>query len=406
METRTQKTINSFGEFMRKREYNENWGYLVGIRPVKKASRLLSEGKTDDEIIANYFDDHETPAEAAQLALSVAKAEKPIIDEANPRGVSLYIHIPFCPSRCLYCSFSSRQSECAPHLIPDYLHALHKELAAALELVKHNENVIETIYIGGGTPTVLSATQLDKLLTPLSNIKVKEFTVEAGRPDTLTREKLAMLKRHNVSRISINPQTMNDEILSAIGRNHTAAQTRSAVTLARECGFNNINMDIIAGLPNETFDMFRTTVEQVLALEPENITVHAMCVKRPSELKEQLENHKMTDGKIVQQMIKFARETLTEHGFLPYYLYRQKYILGDCENVGYSKPEFLGIYNIHMMSEIQPIIAVGAGSVTKIFNRETGKIERIFNVKEAIDYINRVDEMIDRKPTKLENFTC
>jgi len=192
---------------------------------------------------------------------------------------------------------------------------------------------------------------------------------------------------------------MNDEILSAIGRKHTSDQTRAAVKLARECGFSNINMDIIAGLPNETFDMFARTMEEVCALNPENITVHTMSIKRTSDLNldGNLKNYELTDDSDVERMIKFARKTLTERGFMPYYLYRQKYILGDCENVGYCKPGFEGVYNIHMMSEIQTIMAVGAGSVTKAVTGETGQIERIFNVKEAIDYINRADEMIERK---------
>jgi len=244
---------------------------------------------------------------------------------------------------------------------------------------------------------VLDTIQLDELLSKISHISVKEFTVEAGRPDTLTREKLETLKEHNVTRISINPQTMNDETLAKIGRKHTSEQTRTAVKLARECGFDNINMDVIAGLPGETFGMFQKTIEEVCSLNPENVTVHAMCVKRSSDLRENFDDYKLTDGNIVREMVKFSRGMLMERGFTPYYLYRQKYILGDCENVGYAKTGFEGIYNVHMMEEIQSILAVGAGSVTKIVDAQTGEIERIFNVKEAIDYINRVDEMIERK---------
>ena len=383
----------------KKREFTENWGYLVGIRPIKNATRLLAENKSDAEIISYYIDKFETKPEIAKLALSIAKAEKPIIDASDSKGVSLYIHIPFCPSRCLYCSFSSEQSGYSMHLIPEYLQALQKEIEATLKIIKEHELVIETIYIGGGTPTVLDVSQLNELLRQISNIPVKEFTVEAGRPDTITQEKLEILKQHNVSRISINPQTMNDETLENIGRRHTNAQIRSAVKLARDCGFANINMDIIAGLPNETFEMFQHTIHEVCSLNPENITVHAMCVKRPSELREKFDNYNLTEGKTVREMVKFSRETLIKQGYAPYYLYRQKYILGDCENVGYAKTGFEGIYNIHMMEEIQTIMAVGAGSVTKIVDQKNGGIERIFNVKEAIDYINRVSEMIERKST-------
>jgi oxygen-independent coproporphyrinogen-3 oxidase len=392
---------------MKENEYTKNWGYLVGIRPVKNATGLMAEGRSDDEIMEYYIDNYKVAPETARLVLMTAKAEKPIIDAANPNGVSLYINIPFCPSRCLYCSFSSQQSVQSKHLIPEYLCALYKEITAALEIIKRNGNVIETMYIGGGTPTVLSAEQLDELLSKVSHIPAKEFTVEAGRPDTITREKLEQMKRHNVTRLSINPQTMNDEILAQVGRKHTSEQTRNAVKLARECGFDNINMDIIAGLPGETFDMFCATVEEVCAMEPENITVHAMCVKRTSDLNEDARRKKNVNrgtvlddslnGAEVERMVKHSRETLIGRGFFPYYLYRQKYILGDCENVGYAKAGFEGIYNIHMMAEIQTIMAVGAGSVTKTVDLKTNRIERIFNVKEAIDYINRIDEMIERK---------
>ncbi|MCL2838406.1 MAG: coproporphyrinogen dehydrogenase HemZ [Oscillospiraceae bacterium] len=411
---------------MKKFEITKHWGRLVGIRPIKTATRLMAEGKTAAEIISYFTDKFETTLEIAELALTVAQTEKPIIDASDPKGVSLYIHIPFCPSRCFYCSFSSPQSSHATHLIPEYLQALHKELDAALFIINRNKNIVETIYIGGGTPTVLDAAQLDALLSKLSHIKAKEFTVEAGRPDTITREKLEILKRHNVTRISINPQTMDDETLVRIGRKHTSEQTRAAIAEARKCGFDNINMDMIAGLPGETFDTFRRTLEEICALSPENITVHAMCVKRTSDLNFDLrgkagairgtnpsitsnpniesdENSAdLTRGDEVARMVKFSRETLTERGYTPYYLYRQKHTLGDCENVGYSKPGFEGIYNIHMMSEIQTIIAIGAGSVTKFVDSRNSNIERIFNVKEAIDYINRIDEMIERKNLLIE----
>jgi len=390
---------------MKKFELTKHWGYQVGIRPVKEATKLMLGGKSDDEIRAHYLEKYQTSTEIADLVLDVVKAEKPIIDAANPRGVSLYINIPFCPSRCLYCSFSSRQSDGSRHLIPEYLRALHAEIAASLDIVKRNNQTIETIYLGGGTPTVLDAAQLDELLSKLPNIpNLKEFTVEAGRPDTITLEKLEILKRYGVTRISINPQTMNDETLATVGRKHTSAEIRSAVALARKCGFGNINMDIIAGLPGETFEMFARTVDEVLALSPENITVHTMCVKRTSDLNldGNLKNFDLTVAETVERMVRFSRETLIQRSFLPYYLYRQKHILGDLENVGYAKAGFEGIYNIHMMSEIQTIIACGASSVTK-FVSASGEIERIFNVKEAIDYINRVDEMIERKNLLVEN---
>ena len=385
-------------------EFTPNWGYKAGIRPAKEAVRLIYEGKTDAEIILRYTDYYKTMPEIAQLALSVAKTEKNIIDRALPNGVSMYINIPFCPTRCLYCSFSSPQSILALHLIPEYLQALYKEITASLDIIKANQNIIETIYIGGGTPTMLDTKQLNELLSKVSHLpQLKELTVEAGRPDTITREKLEILNRHNVTRISINPQTMNDETLMTIGRPHTSEQTQAAVALAREYGFNNINMDIIAGLPNETFEMFAHTVKQVIALNPENITVHAMCIKRTSNLKSNAESYAFTDDETVRNMVKFARETLIERGYTPYYLYRQKDTLGDCENVGYSKPAFDGIYNIYMMAEIQSVIACGAGSVTKIVDRDNSQINRMFNVKEAIDYINRVDEMIERKILLIEN---
>lgn len=382
------------------------WGILTGIRPAKLATKLLREGKTDGDVLNYFIKECGTTEAKAALALETAKAEMPVEDAMDKDGISLYVGIPFCPTRCLYCSFVTCGTRQASKLIPEYLNCLHKEIAFSGKLTAENGRHLETVYMGGGTPTTLSAEQMDRLLSQIEESYdlsgCKEFTVEAGRPDTVTKEKLQVLKKHKVGRISINPQSMNGETLHTIGRAHTPEDIRRAMELARECGFDCINMDVIAGLPGETPDMFRYTMEEVEKLAPENTTVHTMSIKRSSRLHECLGDYALTDGDAVEEMVDFAYRYLRERGKHPYYMYRQKNQLGNLENVGYCKPGTENLYNIYIMEELQTILSVGCGGVTKTVDPVKNKIERIFNVKEPQDYIARIDEMIERKQNMFE----
>ncbi len=377
------------------------WGILNGIRPAKIASKLLLEGKSDQEVMTYFMKECGTTEEKAALVLETAKCELPIRNAMDADGISLYIGIPFCPTRCLYCSFVTCGTRQAARLIPEYLTCLEKEIAYCGKLAEENGRHIETVYIGGGTPTTLSAPQMDVLLSQVEShfdlSRCKEITVEAGRPDTVTEEKLKVLKNHKVGRISINPQTMNQKTLHTIGRAHTPEDIRTAMKAARGQGFACINMDVIAGLPGETLDHFRYTMEEVEKLSPENTTVHTMSIKRSSRLHENLEEYDLTTGDMVAQMVDFAYRHMKELGKHPYYLYRQKNQLGNLENVGYTKPGLESLYNIYIMEEFQTILSLGCGGVTKTVDRKIDRIERIFNVKEPQDYIARIDEMLERK---------
>ena len=375
-------------------ETKSPWGILTGIRPAKIATKLLDEGMSDDEVISYFINECGTTYEKASLALEAARALRPIRDDMYRDGVSIYIGIPFCPSRCLYCSFVTNGTKQAAALMPEYIEALKKEIKYTADIISHNGTPVETVYIGGGTPTTLTPRLLEEMIDCLYDncdlSKMKEFTVEAGRPDTITEEKLKVLKKYNVDRISINPQSMNDSTLKIIGRAHSADDIREAMKMARHCGFDNINMDVIAGLPGEDMEMFKYTLSEVEKLEPEDTTVHTMSIKRSSRLNEYLDEYDLAKGELVAEMVSYARK-------YPYYMYRQKNQLGNLENVGYSKPGFESLYNLYIMEEIQTIISLGCGGVTKTVDLETNRIERIFNVKEAKDYIERLDEMLHRK---------
>ena len=383
------------------------WGVLNGIRPVKIAYKLIKSGKTPAQTVEYFINEYGASREKAELAVRVAKVEMPIIDSMDDKGVSIYIGIPFCPTRCLYCSFVSNSVASGAKYITAYLECLKREISYTADIIKQNKNVVESVYIGGGTPTTLSADQLrflfDGIFIEFDLSDNKEFTVEAGRPDTITEEKLKAIKDFGIDRISINPQTMNAETLKIIGRNHTPDDIRRAYLMARECGIDCINMDIIAGLPGETVDMFKYTVEEVEKLNPENTTVHTMSIKRSSKLNETLEDYNLTDDCKVAEMVDFSLKTIASNGKNPYYLYRQKNMLGNLENVGYAKPGYESLYNIYIMEEVQTIISLGCGGVTKTVDRETDRIERIFNVKEPKDYIERIDEMLHRKDVLLTN---
>ncbi len=377
------------------------WGILMGVRPTKIAMAELEGGAVKEDFTARFVQDYFASREKAELAWQIAEREKRLLDRLDKRGISLYIGIPFCPSVCTYCSFSSGALADWKDRVEDYIDALLRELAAiARAAVKWRLN---TIYIGGGTPTTLSAAQMERLLSFLdekfSKEHLLEYTVEAGRPDSITPEKLSVLKAHGVTRISINPQSMQQKTLDVIGRLHTPEDIRTAYRMAREAGFDNINMDLIAGLPKETEEDMRDTLSQIERLAPDSITVHSLAVKRAARMGQKKE-YPMSPQ--IGQMIRDAADCAKRMGMSPYYLYRQKNILGNFENVGYAKVDKAGLYNILIMEEKQTIVACGAGSISKRVYPD-GRIERCENVKDIASFIERIDEMIERKRKLLED---
>ena len=432
------------------------WGTLTGIRPTKIPMELLEEGKSEDEIRSYMKETYFASDEKIELSLAVAKRELELLSRIDyENGYSLYVGIPFCPSTCLYCSFTSYPLAKWANRMDEYLDALEKEIAFTAEVCKHK--VLNSVYIGGGTPTTLSAEQMDRLLTMIGSYfgiadeqgrmiyadehmndadvadetqnsmdeaksengsinaegnaagsicekgkarkqtQLLEFTVEAGRPDSITREKLEVIHKHNISRISINPQTMKEETLRLIGRQHTVQQTIDSFKLAREVGFNNINMDLIVGLPEETIEDVRETMRQLEELDPDNITVHSLAIKRAARLRMQKEQYENLHIENTAQTIDLTAECCHEMGLEPYYLYRQKNMAGNFENVGYAKPGKAGVYNILIMEEKQTIMALGAGATTKVVFEDGKRIERVGNVKDITNYLDRVDEMVERK---------
>jgi oxygen-independent coproporphyrinogen-3 oxidase len=375
------------------------WGNLTGIRPTKLAMGMLEEAMADEDIIKTLQETHMVSDEKAWLSLDIAKREKAILDKIHYKdGYSLYIGIPFCPTTCLYCSFTSYPIAIWRKRIQDYLAALFKEIDFVSEFYK--DKILDTVYIGGGTPTTLEPDELESLLgrvrEKLDFSQVKEFTVEAGRADSITREKLEVLKKYGVTRISVNPQTMNDETLKLIGRRHTVNQVRTSFNLAREVGFDNINMDIILGLPSETESDVQYTIDEIIKLNPDSLTVHSLAIKRASRLNQWIEENGISTLKNTDTTMKIAQTGATRLDMKPYYLYRQKNMSGNFENVGYARDGKYGIYNILIMEECQSIVALGAGSITKrVF--PDGRIERCDNVKDVALYIERIDEMIERK---------
>ena len=384
------------------------WGNLTGIRPTKIPMDLLDEGKTPDEIRASMQEHYFVSAGKADLAVQTALREKKILDRIPYRdGYSLYVGIPFCPSICLYCSFSSSPLALWKNRVDDYLDALIREIEASAHLFDGYS--LQSIYIGGGTPTTLEPMQMDRLLSALERVfdrkNVLEFTVEAGRPDTISAEKLKVLREHAISRISINPQTMNQKTLDLIGRKHTVDEIRSAYSLARDLGFDNINMDTIVGLPGEGIEEVRSTMEELVKLKPDNITVHSLALKRAARLNLMKDQYMDSSFFNTSQIMDLTRQICAENGLYPYYLYRQKNIAGNFENVGYAASGKEGLYNILIMEEVQSILALGAGASTKLVEKD-GLIERIENVKDISNYIDRIEEMIRRKqviPGKVTN---
>ena len=379
------------------------WGNLTGIRPTKIPMALLEQGWKNTEIADYMRKTYYTSNEKTALSIMIANRERHILKDINYEdGYSLYVGIPFCPSICLYCSFSSSPLSVWKNKVDTYLDALCKEIEACARIYRNRK--LDTIYMGGGTPTTLEPYQMDRLLTKIEECfdrsYLKEFTVEAGRPDSITREKLEVLRKHGISRISINPQTMNQSTLDIIGRRHTVEQTVEAFHLARELGFDNINMDLIVGLPGEEYEQVEHTMKEVTALDPDSITVHSLAVKRAARLnmfKDQYKEMTFTNN---QQIMEMTARYAYQAGHSPYYLYRQKNMAGNFENVGYAKPDSAGIYNILIMEEKQSILALGAGATSK---KVTGElIQRTENVKDIKNYVERIDEMIERKRLLME----
>ena len=381
------------------------WGNLIGIRPTKIPMFMLEEGKSETEIADFMKKTHFVSDEKIALSIDIAKREKELLDTLHYEdGYSLYIGIPFCPTTCLYCSFTSYPICSWKKRISEYLDALEKEIDFTAEI--YHDKKLDTIYIGGGTPTTLEAAELDRLLTKVKNTfdftYVKEFTVEAGRADSITREKLEVLYKHGVTRISVNPQTMSNETLKLIGRQHTVEQAIEAFHLAREVGFVNINMDIILGLPGETEEDVAHTIREIVKLKPDSLTVHSLAIKRASKLHQWITEHGISTLNNTDKTMEIAANGAKELGMYPYYLYRQKNMSGNFENVGYACEGKYGIYNILIMEEKQTIVALGAGSITKRVYPD-GRIERCDNVKDVALYIEKIDEMIERKRKLLED---
>lgn len=376
------------------------WGILTGVRPIKLFRRMFNEFGAD--YTKNYFK-HKllVTDEKTNLAEETEKNERSIIQTSYPNSYSLYISIPFCPTRCSYCSFVSQSVEKTKKLIEPYLELLCKELEYTAKIINPLNLKLETVYIGGGTPTTLNAQQMERLLAVINkNFPMnccREFTVEAGRPDTVTEDKLKAIFDGGVDRISINPQTMNDEILISIGRKHTAQQTIEAFNLARKIGFKHINMDLIAGLPDEDFESFKNTLDIITNLDPESITIHTLSMKRSSDLTSQGMQIYKHNAEVASKMHSYCRALLSEKGLRPYYLYRQSRMVGNLENIGYAKQDYDGLYNVYIMDETHTVFACGAGAVTKLKDPKSGILQRIFNYKYPYEYINNFDEMLKRK---------
>ena len=380
------------------------WGNLTGIRPTKLAYAMLEEGRPDQEIVEELKRTHYVSREKCELSIEIARRERELLSTIHYQGgYSLYIGIPFCPSTCLYCSFTSYPIAAYRQRVDQYIDCVIREMEYVSRI--YRDKILDTVYIGGGTPTTLEPEQLDRLLGSLKSLfdftTVQEFTVEAGRADSITREKLEVLRRHGVGRISVNPQTMKQETLDIIGRKATVEQVLAAYQLAREVGFDNINMDLSLGLPGENEADVQHTIDQVVNLAPDSLTVHSLAIKRASRLNQWIQEHGIETLRNTDETMEIAAAGARTLNMHPYYLYRQKNMSGNFENVGYAREGKYGLYNILIMEEKQTIVALGAGSITKRVYPD-GRIERCENVKEVALYIEKIDEMIERKRRLLE----
>ncbi|MDF2484967.1 MAG: hypothetical protein K0R46_1135 [Herbinix sp.] len=381
------------------------WGILTGIRPTKLVYELLEQSETEDTIYHLMRSEYLCSDEKIAMSIDIARRELQLLSELDYRkGYSIYIGIPFCPSTCLYCSFTSYSAAKYSEYIERYLDALEKEIRSFANCFPDKR--LTTVYLGGGTPTTLSAEQLDRLLGLVREqfdfTYVKEFCVEAGRPDSITRDKLMVLKKWGVGRISINPQSMQQKTLDIIGRRHTIEQVIEAFRLARDTGHDNINMDIIIGLPGENPEDVSDTLQQIKKLNPESLTVHTLAIKRAARLNIEKEQYVDMKASEVPQMMEQTIQFANKNNYLPYYLYRQKNMADNLENIGYARNGKEGIYNILIMEEKQTILALGAGAMSKFVFHKENRLERVDNVKSVTDYISRIDEMITRKKIFLE----
>ena len=383
--------------------YRPPWGVLTGIRPAKLATALYSQGLDVDEVVSHLMETYLVREDKARLCAAAAIRQGCLMSTSLEEAVSIYINIPFCPTKCHYCSFAAYPMDKYKNRMEAYMEALVKEAKALAGLCKGMH--IENIYIGGGTPTALDDASFERLLSVVADsfdmANVKEYTVEAGRPDTITPTKLELMRKYDVNRISINPQTLKSETLEKIGRKHSVADFFEAYNLALEYGFKNINIDLILGLEGEAVEDVEATFKGIMELNPKSITVHNLSIKRASKIKEELDVFEQTQNETIEEMQAICKKYMDGAGLTPYYLYRQKNSLGNMENVGYARAGFEGRYNVHMMEENRPVYAVGCGAISKLVCLETGKIERIFNFKGLDEYIRDVDKMIERKMERL-----
>lgn len=384
----------------------QKWGLLTGVRPTRLVHRMLDSGKSILEIKNKFINEYRVSDEKFRLLWQTSSIERNIIKDSSFKDFSLYISIPFCPSRCNYCSFVSSATEKMGHIIPEYVSFLAKEIEDAGKIAKDAGLRLKSVYFGGGTPTTLSAEQLKFLMGKIEQCfdlsYVNEYTVEAGRPDTVTKEKLQAIFQMGADRISINPQTFNDDVLKAIGRKHTTEQTISAYNLAREFDFKTINMDLIAGLSSDTFESFKNSLETAVSLKPENITLHTLTVKRAADLRDKKSEIFVKTEAPAEKMVSASGEIMYSGGYIPYYMYRQKGTLSNLENVGYCLSGHEGHYNIYIMDEVHSIIALGAGAVTKLVSENTEDVFRIYNYKYPAEYISGFENIINRKKEVLK----
>ena len=402
------KLVFSSLKELTKEEYP--WGILVGIRPSKIALKYLEEGKTEEEIIKIFEIKHLASKKKAKLCIEIAKTEEKFVNKES-NSIAIYIGMAFCPTRCFYCSFAANPIVGNKKLVNPYLQALIKEISAMKKYVNDRKLNIESVYFGGGTPTAVNNEEFEDVMKEVyeafvKDKNLKEFTVECGRPDSITSEKLQTMKTYDVTRISINPQTMNDDTLKMIGRGHTSAQVIEKFNLARSMGFNDINMDMIIGLPGEGIKEVLHTKNEILKLKPDSLTVHGLSLKRASIL---YENFILKKGIQVKkqeelaQMYEESRILAQELGLHPYYMYRQKNMVGNMENLGYSRKGAECIYNIEMIEDKQTIIALGADAVSKVVFLDENRIERFAKIKDIKEYCNRIDEMIQGKINLLDS---
>ncbi len=378
------------------------WGLMTGIRPVKKFVELMKQGMSKEQIYDKLSQKYEISPKKLNIGYITAVNQLPILDGINRNAASLYVSIPFCPTRCSYCSFVSHSMNSAIKLIPDYVMALCRELEITAKIVKETNTKIDTIYFGGGTPTSITANDLKIIMECVYknfNLdEIREYSVEAGRPDTITEEKLRVIKELGAKRISVNPQTLNDDVLRVIGRKHTGEDAIKAFELARKIGFNNINTDLIAGLPAESTKSFKNTLDRITELEPESITVHTLTLKRAATL---FENGSENNDNPASEMVDYSIDKLISSGYLPYYMYRQKNTIDNLENIGYAKKGFESCYNIFIMDETQTILGAGCAASTKLVYPD-GKISRIHNYKFPYEYIKQFDKLMEKKKETIE----